>query len=76
VQHHHTSEEMSEEKVTTQVADDDAEARIQSQLRRISQLEQENTTLKEVNDILQKAVAYYAPVSARLFERGPLPLRD
>jgi hypothetical protein len=44
--------------MTTQAADDD-------QLRRIAQLEQENTALREVNDILRKAVAFYAP----MFER-------
>lgn len=73
---HDTGEEMSEKKVITYVADEDVEKRIQSPLLRISQLEQENTALREVNDILQKAVAYYVRVSARLFERRPLSLRD
>ncbi|WP_321801037.1 hypothetical protein [Caballeronia sp. J97] len=50
--------------MTTQAADDD-------QLRRITELEQENTALREVNDILRKAVAYYAP----LFEREMASLR-
>ncbi|SAK84051.1 hypothetical protein AWB76_05794 [Caballeronia temeraria] len=44
--------------MTTQAADDDP-------LQRIARLEEENTALREVNDILRKAVAYYAP----LFER-------
>ncbi|WP_035467736.1 hypothetical protein [Burkholderia sp. WSM2232] len=31
-----------------------------TRLQRIDELEQENAALKEVNDILRKAVAYYA----------------
>jgi len=31
-----------------------------TRLRRIDELEQENPALREVNDILRKAVAYYA----------------
>ncbi|BAN26464.1 hypothetical protein [Caballeronia insecticola] len=52
----------------THSAADDAEDRHQSQLRRIAQLEEENAALKEVNAILRKAVAYYTPVCAPLFE--------
>ncbi|SAL02390.1 hypothetical protein AWB77_06538 [Caballeronia fortuita] len=44
--------------MTTQAADDDP-------FRRIAQLEQENVALREVNDILRKAVAFYKP----MFER-------
>ncbi|SAK46178.1 hypothetical protein AWB79_01087 [Caballeronia hypogeia] len=55
--------------MTGQVANDDDEGTLQAQLRRISELEEENTALREVNDLLRKAVAYYAPVSAALFPR-------
>jgi hypothetical protein len=44
--------------MTTPAADDDP-------LRRIAQLEEENVALREVNDILRKAVPFYAP----MFER-------
>lgn len=67
---------MSEEKATTHFADGQVEGLLQSQLRRISQLEQENAALSEVNDILRKAVAYYARVCAQSFERDTARLRD
>jgi hypothetical protein len=59
--------------MTTQAANDDddvdIDGRFQCQLRRISLLEAENASLKEVNDILRKAVAYYRPICAALAER-------
>ena len=58
--------------MTGQVANDDVEGTLQAQLRRISELEEENTALREVNDLLRKAVAFYAPVCAPLFPRDDL----
>jgi hypothetical protein len=55
--------------MTTQVADDEFEGRLQAQDRRIRELQEENVALREVNEILRKAVAYYAPVCASLLER-------
>jgi hypothetical protein len=43
--------------------DDDLEEKLRLQQSRIDQLEQENVALKEINGILQKAVAYYSSAS-------------
>ncbi|WP_342946511.1 hypothetical protein [Paraburkholderia ferrariae] len=53
----------------TQVTDDEVEGRLQAQVRRVRELEEENIALREVIEILRKAVAYYAPVCASLLER-------
>ncbi|MEZ2349886.1 hypothetical protein [Caballeronia sp. RCC_10] len=46
-----------------------------TQLRRIDELEQENAALREVNDILRKAVAYYTRSLAGLACEGIVAAR-
>ncbi|WP_277183911.1 hypothetical protein [Caballeronia sp. BR00000012568055] len=48
--------------------DDDLEEKLRLQQSRIDQLEQENVALKEINGILQKAVAYYSSTSTSASE--------
>jgi hypothetical protein len=59
--------------MTTPSTHDDVEERLRAQLRRISQLEEDNAALREVNGILRKAVAYYAPLCAPLFAQEDRP---
>jgi exonuclease VII small subunit len=47
------------------------EGRLHALESRISELEDENVALKEVNQILRRAVDYYAPMLARLRNTSP-----
>ncbi|WP_244797019.1 hypothetical protein [Caballeronia grimmiae] len=46
-----------------------------TRLRRIDELEQENAALREVNDILRKAVAYYTRSLGELAGEGVVAAR-
>ncbi|KDR33499.1 hypothetical protein BG57_07000 [Caballeronia grimmiae] len=48
---------------------------METRLRRIDELEQENAALREVNDILRKAVAYYTRSLGGLAGEGVVAAR-